>query len=158
MQERTPPHPPIHTRSLQPQDWPQWGLLYQQYAHFYEVPMTATIAEKTWAWLMNPQHPVEGIVALSETQQLMGLAHFRACPDPLIASDVGFLDDLYVLPERRGAGIGRALIQAVAAVARERHWPVVRWVTAKNNAQARRLYDQIAEETQWVTYDLEVTR
>ena len=41
-----------------------------------------------------------------------------------------------------------------AALARERGWSVVRWITAEDNATAQRLYDRHATRTPWVTYDL----
>ena len=39
-------------------------------------------------------------------------------------------------------------------MARERGAAKVRWVTAADNATAQRLYDDIADRTDWVTYDL----
>lgn len=120
--------------------------------------MTDAILDRSWSWLMDPRHPMEGLGAESEDRQLLGLAHFRACPDPLIAQDVGFLDDLFVAQDQRGSGIGRSLIMGVAAKAQERGWPVVRWITAGSNARARQLYDKFASATDWVTYDLDVQR
>jgi GNAT superfamily N-acetyltransferase len=100
-----------------------WCDLYRQYAHFYQSPMTDAILDRSWSWLMDPRHPMEGLVAESEERHLLGLAHFRACPDPLIAQDVGFLDDLFVAQDQRGSGIGRSLIMGVAAKAQERAGP-----------------------------------
>ena len=54
----------------------------------------------------------------------------------------------------RGRGVGRALINRLAELARERGAAKVRWVTAADNATAQRLYDDVAERTDWVTYDL----
>ncbi|MEG1770006.1 MAG: GNAT family N-acetyltransferase, partial [Comamonas sp.] len=88
----------------------------------------------------------------------VGLAHFRAFPEPLLGQELGFLDDLFVPLAHRGQGTGRKLIEAVAAIARQRGWPVLRWITAQDNAAARRLYDQMARATPWVTYDLDVAR
>ena len=158
MRESPPLPQPVQIRPLEARDQVQWRSLYRHYAQFYRSPMTDAILERSWSWLMAPQHPVEGMVAESADQRLVGLAHFRACPDPLIAQDVGYLDDLFVAPEQRGAGTGRSLIMAVATIAQERGWPVVRWVTAETNAPARRLYDQLAQATAWVTYDLSVPR
>lgn len=33
---------------------------------------------------------------------LLGLIHFRARPEPLIAQEVGYMDDLFVLLDQRG--------------------------------------------------------
>ncbi|AJC21049.1 GNAT family N-acetyltransferase [Pandoraea pulmonicola] len=146
----------ITIRHVRPQDRHAWEPLYRQYADFYRVVVDDTIVQRTWSWLMDPEHPVEGLVAESENGELVGLAHFRPVPETLIGRDSGFLDDLYVPPSQRGTGTGRALIAAVTTIARSRGWPFVRWVTANDNATARRLYDGIAQETAWVTYDLTV--
>ncbi len=53
-----------------------------------------------------------------------------------------------------GRGVGRQLIEHLATIARERGWPSIRWITATDNATARRLYDDVAEATHWVTYEL----
>nr|WP_282186829.1 GNAT family N-acetyltransferase [Azospirillum brasilense] len=131
-----------------------WRRLYRAYADFYSVPMTEDILDRTWDWLLDPAHPLEGIIAAGDDGELVGLVHYRPFPKPLLGQDAGFLDDLFVAPGRRGSGIGRALIDAVAAVAGERGWPLVRWITASDNTTARRLYDDMATATPWITYDL----
>ncbi|WP_241781286.1 GNAT family N-acetyltransferase [Comamonas thiooxydans] len=158
MDKRTPMLSAVTIRPLEMNDRTPWCDLYRQYAHFYQSPMTDAILDRSWSWLMDPRHPMEGLVAESEERHLLGLAHFRACPDPLIAQDVGFLDDLFVAQDQRGSGIGRSLIMGVTAKAQERGWPVVRWLTAGSNARARQLYDKLASATDWVNYDLDVQR
>jgi ribosomal protein S18 acetylase RimI-like enzyme len=75
---------------------------------------------------------------------------------PLRGGDIGFVDDLFVDPEARGGRTGEALIEAVAAIAAERGWPVVRWITADDNYRARALYDRLAKKTPWNLYELSV--
>ena len=48
------------------------------------------------------------------------------------------------------------MIEAVRAVAEQRGWSVVRWITAENNYRARSLYDRVATKTPWVTYDIKI--
>ena len=124
------------------------------YASFYKREITDAILDQTWAWLLDPSHPLEGLVATVDGGELVGLAHYRAQPKPLQGEDAGFLDDLFVDPERRGHGIVRQLIAQIGEIARERNWASVRWITAADNTTARRLYDDIAVATQWVTYEL----
>ncbi len=67
------------------------------------------------------------------------------------------MNDLYVAEEARGEGVGRALIEATAEVARERGAPFVEWSTAPDNHTAQRLYDSTgAERSEWVSYELRV--
>jgi len=144
----------ILVRAITSKDAVSWRQLYCKYADFYTVHMTDDILDRTWGWLLDPAHPLEGFIAAGDDGALVGLVHYRPFPKPLLGQDAGFLDDLFVDPGRRGSGVGRALINAVAAVARERGWPLVRWITAADNTSARRLYDDVAKATPWVTYDL----
>jgi GNAT superfamily N-acetyltransferase len=67
------------------------------------------------------------------------------------------MNDLFVVPEERGHGVGRALIEASAEVARERGVPFVKWSTAPDNETAQRLYDSTgAERSEWFSYELRV--
>lgn len=133
-----------------------WQALYRHYGEFYQSPITNEALAATWAWLLDPHHPQEGLIAIADSGAAVGLAHFRAFPKPMLGRDAGFLDDLFVDPGRRGLGVGRALIAAIADLGRARGWPLVRWITASDNATARRLYDGVAKGTSWVTYDLKL--
>lgn len=67
------------------------------------------------------------------------------------------MNDLYVVESARGRGIGRALIEASAAVGRERGAHQLQWVTAPDNETAQRLYDTTgAEREPAVEYELEL--
>lgn len=144
----------IQVRRVSPDDAAAWRPLYRGYATFYKREITEGILDKTWAWLHDPAHPLEGLVAVASSGELVGLAHYRPQPKPLQGVDAGFLDDLFVDPQKRGYGVGRKLIEQITEIARERGWSSVRWTTATDNVTARRLYDDIAVATHWVTYEL----
>jgi GNAT superfamily N-acetyltransferase len=75
----------------------------------------------------------------------------------LEACESVLMNDLYVDESARGQGVGRALIEASAEVARERGVPFVEWSTAPDNHTAQRLYDSLgAERTEWFSYELRV--
>ncbi len=75
----------------------------------------------------------------------------------LEATECVLMNDLYVDGSARGQGVGRALIEASADVARERGVPFVEWSTAPDNHTAQRLYDSTgAERTEWFSYELRV--
>ena len=130
-----------------------WDRLYAGYAEFYGVAQTPEMRDRVWGWIQDPEHEVEGFVAEGEGG-LLGLAHVRAFARPLSATLGGFLDDLFVAPEARGSGAAEALIRAVTEEGRQRGWSVIRWITAGDNARARKLYDRVARRTPWVTYDM----
>lgn len=73
------------------------------------------------------------------------------------AREAVLMNDLFVVAEARGQGVGRALIEASAAVGRERGAAVLEWSTEPGNATAQRLYDSTgAERSEWVSYEIEL--
>ncbi len=130
-----------------------WEALYAGYAEFYRVTQTPAMRERVWGWIMDPAHEVKAFVAEDAQGHAVGLAHYRPFARPLAAATGGFLDDLFVAPDRRGARIADALIEAVAEEGRRRGWSVIRWITADNNYRGRGVYDRLATRTMWITYD-----
>jgi len=130
-----------------------WERLYAGYAAFYGVEQTEAMRARVWGWLMDPEHEVKGLVALDKAGEPVGLAHYRPFARPLRAAHGGFLDDLFVDPRLRGRGVADALIEAVAAIGRERGWTVIRWITADDNHRGRGVYDRLATRTMWITYE-----
>lgn len=143
-------------RPALPTDRDQWDGLYRGYAAFYKVNQTPEMRDTVWSWLHDARRESEGLVAEAQTGRLVGLAHFRPFARPLSASTGGFLDDLFVAPEDRGTGVADALIDGVRAIAAERGWSVVRWITAEDNYRGRGMYDRVATRTNWVTYDIKL--
>jgi len=86
----------------------------------------------------------------------MGLMHCREMPSPLRGAMVGFLDDLFVMPEYRGSDCVQKLYQALNDLGKQRGWPFIRWITAEDNYRARGLYDKISDKTQWQTYQMAI--
>lgn len=75
----------------------------------------------------------------------------------LQAKETVLMNDLFVVEGCRGSGVGRALIEASAEVARERGAPYLEWATAPDNKTAQRLYDSTgAEVSEWIFYELPV--
>ncbi len=88
-------------------------------------------------------------------EELVGYAclywHFTS----LVPAETVLMNDLFVAEDRRGEGIGRALIEASAQVGRERGAHHLEWATAPDNETAQRLYDSTgAERSEWVEYEL----
>jgi GNAT superfamily N-acetyltransferase len=86
---------------------------------------------------------------------LVGFACLHWRLDTVEAREVVCLHDLYVVPEQRSTGAGRALLEAGAALAAGRGVPALVWSTAPGNVTAQRLYDATgATRSEWVEYDL----
>ena len=54
-----------------------------------------------------------------------------------------YLEDLFVVPEWRGRGIGRELLAYLAALAVERHYGRMEWAVLDWNAHAIRFYERL---------------
>ena len=86
---------------------------------------------------------------------LIGYACLHWRVDSVEAREVVCLHDLFVVPEQRSTGAGRALLEAAADVARRRGAPSLVWSTAPDNVTAQRLYDETgATRSEWFEYNL----
>src|SRR5690606_41875100 len=63
-----------------------------------------------------------------------------------------FLDDLFLAPHARGAGVGSALIRRLHRIAQEEGLLEVRWITSYSNTDAQRLYERLALRAPFHTY------
>lgn len=131
--------------------------LIAAYQRFYEVEGIDEARNRAFfRRFLAPSEDGLLIGARSEGR-LVGYAclywHFSS----LEAVETLLMNDLYVSEEARGGGVGRALIEAAAEVARERGVPFVEWSTAPDNHTAQRLYDSTgAERSEWYSYELRV--
>ena len=130
----------------------EWDRLYAGYAAFYKVEQTAEMRDRTWTWIMEGR--IICLMALDADGKPVGLAHIREFLRPLMSSVAGYLDDLYVDPDQRGAGTVQDLFDAAKALGQARGWSVLRWITREDNYRARAVYDRLATRTNWITYDL----
>jgi GNAT superfamily N-acetyltransferase len=87
--------------------------------------------------------------------ELLGYACLYWSFTSTVPAETVLMNDLYVDPATRGQGVGRALIEASAAVGRERGAQRLEWMTAPDNETAQRLYDSTgAKRSDWIEYEL----
>ena len=141
-------------RDIQPGDAASWARLYGGYRSFYEVSPDDAAVATTWAWMLDRQHGLRGIVAVTPGGDVVALANLRLFARPSVGKMGLYLDDLFTLPSSRGSGAAGALLARAAQIAAEEGANVVRWITASDNAPARSVYDAHATATPWVTYDM----
>ncbi len=140
-------------RPLTPADAPAWRDLWRAYLAFYETERPEEVYATYWQRLLGDDpHDYHGLIALAG-ERPVGLAHYLFHRHGWRIEDVCYLQDLYVAPEARGTGAGRALIEAVYAAADAAGAPPVYWTTQEGNATARQLYDRIARNTGFIKYE-----
>jgi len=143
----------IDVRPVTAEDAAAWADLYAGYRAFYRLADDAASVDRTWNWVVNGEHGLVGLIATDDGVPV-GLANLRWFARPSTATMGLYLDDLFTTADARGRGIGHALLARAAQIAGEGGASVVRWITASDNAAARRVYDDVATATPWVTYDM----
>jgi GNAT superfamily N-acetyltransferase len=136
-------------------DFPEWKALFDGYNAFYgragPTALPTAVIEATWQRIHDPQEPVHALVA-EEHGNLVGLTHFLYHRTTVSIAQTCYLQDLFTLPEARGRGIARALIEAVYERARQAGAARVYWQTHETNTTAQRLYDKVAERSGFIVY------
>lgn len=143
----------IRTRPILPTDEPAWRVLWGAYLDFYETVLPEEVQAASFSRLTDPGVlDYHGLIAEDAEGRPMGVAHYIFHRHGWRLEEVTYLQELYVAPEARGTGMGRALIEAVFAAADAAGRPHVYWLTQSFNSTARQLYDRIGEATPFVKY------
>jgi GNAT superfamily N-acetyltransferase len=128
-----------------------WNPLWAGYLAFYKSPLTRDISDLTWQRFHDSD---EQLFALGGyiNGELMGIAHYLFHRSTWAPHRYCYLEDLFVAESARGLGLGRALIEEVYARALAANASRVYWLTQSNNAQARILYDKVADNLGFIQY------
>jgi GNAT superfamily N-acetyltransferase len=141
----------LRLEPLRRADHSVWLELWRGYLTFYETTLDEATIAATFERLLDPREPMHGVLAWSG-DRAVGLAHFLTHRSCWTRGDYCYLQDLFTSEAARGAGVGRALIAHVEAWAREKGCSRLYWLTHESNAQAMRLYDQVADRPGFIQY------
>jgi GNAT superfamily N-acetyltransferase len=142
----------VTVRNLLPADYDAWLPLWRGYQEFYKEEIPAETTRVTWARFLDPSEPVFGAIALAGGRAV-GMVHWLFHRSSWTVGSNCYLQDLFVVPDHRGGGAGRKLIEHVGTAARDAACAKVYWLTHETNATAMRLYDRIARRTGFVHYE-----
>ncbi|KJY39049.1 MULTISPECIES: GNAT family N-acetyltransferase [unclassified Streptomyces] len=136
-------HPPV-VRPARPGDLPRLvELVHEHVAYEKSAPRPADLADR-----LGPQLFAEGArlwVLLAEAPD-GSVAGYAACSAEFAFWDARHylhMDCLYLAEEARGHGLGAALMDGVAGLARELGLDQVQWQTPDWNEGAIRFYDRL---------------
>lgn len=138
---------PLHTR-----DGEAWRRLWTAYLEFYGSEVSEEIYATTLSRLLDSSRPQQNALVAANGDELVGLAHYIFHPHNWRLEEVCYLQDLYVDPDHRGRGVGRALIEGIYTAADKYGSPYVYWLTQDFNETARKLYDRVATLTSFIKY------
>ena len=107
------------------------------------------------AGLFGPRPYAEAVIA-EEDAQPIGFALFFHTFSTFLARPGLYLEDLFVLAEHRGRGVGRALLAHLAHLAVERGCGRLEWSVLNWNQEAIRFYERLGARpnSEWTVYRL----
>jgi GNAT superfamily N-acetyltransferase len=145
----------VHVRFVTRGDYAGWLPLWEGYNEFYKrfgaTALPDGVTQVTWARFFDTYEPMYAMVAV-DGARVVGLVHYLWHRSTITIEPTCYLQDLFTAESSRGKGVGRALIEAVYEQARLAGVVQVYWRTHATNATARRLYDQVAEESGSLLY------
>ncbi|MGV8985272.1 MAG: GNAT family N-acetyltransferase [Cypionkella sp.] len=144
----------VEIRPLRPEDRAVWAELFDGYAAFYKTASTDEAKVAVWDWIFGPEDFWSDLALLDG--QIVGMCQYQLMHRSLSGAKVVYLSDLYVRPEVRGGGVGRAMIDHVIGFARARGIGNVRWLTQEFNYAGRRLYDSYRPKSDFILYSVPV--
>jgi GNAT superfamily N-acetyltransferase len=123
---------------------------YEKLEH--EVVMTE---EKLTDSLFGERRYAETLIA-EEDGEPVGFALFFHNYSTFLAQPGIYLEDLFVLPEKRGGGTGRALLERLAQLALDRGCGRLEWAVLDWNVDAIRFYERLGAKpnAEWTVYRL----
>lgn len=144
-------------RDLTPKDEQAWRQLWGAYNDFYREGLPEAVTRSTWRRIIDPGAPVFARGA-ERTGALIGFSVSVLHEGTWTIDPICHLEDLFVAPEARCCGAGRALLDDLVARAKERGWSQLYWHTAASNSAARRLYEQFVAADDFVRYRVFIER
>ncbi len=130
-------------RAAEPRDVPAIVGLIRELADFEKLTHLLEVTpEGLHPQLFGARPAAEALVA-ERDGQLIGFALFFTNFSTFLGKPGLYLEDLYVQPAHRGAGVGRALLMQLAGLARERGCGRFEWSVLDWNADAIRFYERL---------------
>jgi GNAT superfamily N-acetyltransferase len=143
-------------RPARADDFAHWLAMWHAYCASLDHSQSDEVSGGVWSRILNPSEPIRCIMVGQAGDPPQGFAHYVLHPHTWSLKRVCYLEDIFVAPETRGRGAGRALIEYLVALGREQGWRRIYWHTHETNTRARRLYDQIVGRTDYIRYDIDL--
>jgi hypothetical protein len=134
---------PFILRDAEPRDVPAIVGLVTELAEFEKLTHLLQLRPETLhPHLFGPKPVVESVVG-EVRGEVVAFALFFTNFSTFLAKPGLYLEDLYVKPAHRGAGLGRALLEHLAALAVARGYGRFEWSVLDWNEHAIRFYEKM---------------
>jgi GNAT superfamily N-acetyltransferase len=144
----------LRLRPAEPADVHVLAELIRGLARFEKLEHEVTLTDELLAaGLFGPRPYAEAVLA-DVDGRAAGFALFFHSFSTFLGRPGIYLEDLFVVPEHRGQGIGRALLAHLARLAVERGCGRLEWAVLDWNSEAIALYERLGARpnSEWTTY------
>ena len=129
----------VTIRKIEERDFPALIALFKEFALFEKLPEKMTNSEEQ---MLGEKEFLTGFVAVNNADEILGYVTYFFGYYTWIGKSL-YMDDLYVRPDFRGAGVGTKLINEVIAFAKTENCKKLRWQVSEWNQPAIDFYKSL---------------
>ena len=143
-------------RSARVEDVPIILELIRDLATYERAPEEVTATEEQLVDVLFGERPAAEVLLAFEGNLAVGFAIYFYNFSTWLARPGLYLEDLFVKPEKRGKGYGRALLVELAKIARDRGCGRMEWAVLNWNEQAIKFYQSLGAKpmNEWTVFRL----
>jgi GNAT superfamily N-acetyltransferase len=149
-------HNNFEIRPARVEDVPVILELIRDLATYERAPREVTATEEQLVVVLFGEKPVAEVLLAFEGKSPVGFAVFFHNFSTWLGRPGLYLEDLFVKPEKRGKGYGRALLVELAKVARDRGCGRMEWAVLNWNEPAIKFYRALGAKPldEWTVFRL----
>jgi GNAT superfamily N-acetyltransferase len=146
----------LRIRAAEATDVPVIARLIRGLASFEKLEDQVSMTEERLAANLFGQHRYAETLLAEDDGEPVGFALFFHNFSTFLGLPGVYLEDLFVIPEQRGRGIGRALLKELARLAVERGCGRLEWSVLDWNSDAIGFYERLGARpnSEWTVYRL----
>jgi GNAT superfamily N-acetyltransferase len=146
----------VRIRAATPDDVPIIAELIRGLARFEKLEHEVVMTDELLATSLFGERPYAEVLLAEDVGQAVGFALFFHNFSTFLGRPGIYLEDLVVVPEQRGRGIGRTLLVHLARLAVERGSGRLEWAVLDWNRDAIGFYERLGARpnSDWTVYRL----
>ena len=146
----------LRIRSGEQPDVPLIAELIRGLARYEKLEHEVTLTEEKLDRALFGERPYAETLIAEDDGRAVAFALFFHSFSTFLAQPGIYLEDLFVVPEARGGGVGRALLEKLAETAVERGCGRLEWAVLDWNEPAIRFYERLGAKpnADWSVYRL----
>lgn len=143
-------------RPAEKHDVPEIVRLTKELAEYEKLSEFCTITEEMFSRLIFEEHSLSVLVAEQDGITVGIASYYFYKISTFSGKKVLYLEDLYILPEFRGTGIGRKFFDELKKIAKESNCGKIEWKCLKWNQPSIEFYNKIGgtQDNEWFTYNI----